>query len=213
MKKQVTLKKPEGIQEWILWVASILTALTILVGAGQKYYESAYDLITGSNSAMRMYEQRQLELWRINKQCLRNDPQKFETPQRELITLLLCPDTASLLVEVVPPQITKSTSTWIELNKVRRQDGEARNTSEKDVLIFYKSLISGLEASEREVRKVNQGTSVVELCRWTDKVSFNVIRKYEGNVCFIEKIYLDDGMKKFINIKCELVKCDYGNNN
>ena len=208
MKKEVTLKKPEGIQEWILWVASVLTALTILVGAGQKYYESAYDIITGSNSAMRMYEQRQLELWRINKQCLRNDPQKFETPQRELISLLLCPDTASLLVEVVPPQTTKSTTTWIELNKVRRDD-EAKNASKKDVLVFYKALISGLEASENKMRKVNQGTSVVELCRWTDSVSFNVIRKYEGDVCFIEKTYLDNGLRKFINIKCEVVKCGY----
>lgn len=155
-----------------------------MIGAGQNYYESAYDLITGSNRALRQEESRQIELWNANRECLvENKIQRFETDRREVIELVLCPKTTSILVGVViPPGVTKIKSKWIELKE--------RDNNQVSLFSLYS-------------QSITSGSSYIqEICRWTDERSYNIVRKYSDGLCYLERIYFENGLKVFTRVDC-----------
>jgi hypothetical protein len=175
------METPKSTKDWIVFFIKYASAVTLLIGALWNYGEIIYSGITGTSSASRLFEQKQLELWMKNKECLIQQPERFETDKRELIELLLCQKTATILITVIPPDVNKRTSTWVELI---REDKNA-----------------GVFELNAQVKKVNQGSVTVEMCRYMQNNTFNIIRKVD-NRCVKEVKRLDTGEDYKVVIDC-----------
>lgn len=177
------MESPKTTRQWIIFSVKNASMIVLLLGALWNYGEIIYDGISGTDRGQRQEQERQLSLWSKNKECLKNKPESFETDKKEMIQLLLCPKTASLLVEIVPPDVKLSTSKWIELNRVEE----------------HTSLFS---LYAQEIQRVRNGSVTIELCRYSDDKFLTIIRKID-NVCWITVTNLESGERATKPIICE----------
>jgi len=178
------LETPQNKKDWIVFAIKNASMIVLLLGALWNYGEIVYDVFSGTNKAQRQEQETQLVLWRKNKECLKQQPDSFETEKKEVIQLLLCPKTTSLLVEVIPPDASLSTAKWIELQK-----------KENSASLF--SLYA-------DIRKVKNGTVTIELCRFTTNSFLNIIRKTDSS-CFNTVTNLSTGERRMIDVDCSKV--------
>lgn len=178
-------ENPKTTKDWVIFTIKNASMIVVLLGALWNYGEIGYDFFTGTNKAERQELELQLSLWRKNKQCLKNKPQSFETDKKEIIQLLLCKNTSSLLIEIIPPDENLSTTKWIELRSTKE---------EKSSFIFFDELMA------QDIRKMDN--HLPEFCRFVHNDILYIVRRISER-CVVYETNLNNGYKKNYIINCD----------
>lgn len=113
---------PKTVGGWIVFFFTVVGPSLTIIGSGLREVGfTVYDLMNNSSKEKRLEQEVQNNLWIKNKECYKSsDPYTFITERKEKLSILVCPDSGDLYVELSPkdPKLP-ITHRWIEIPRLK----------------------------------------------------------------------------------------------
>jgi len=189
---------PKTFGGWVVFFFTVIGPSLTIIGSGIKEVGfTVYDLINNSSKEKRLEQEVQNNLWIKNKDCYRNtEPYNFITENKEKLSIIVCPDSGDLYVELQPKDPSLPiTHKWIEIPRYNITKPKPMS------LINILSSDLGAEVKKHTFLQRQQNYEKGILCREIYDSFVLEVRKHQDESCVLVKKWFS-GTLETREVKC-----------